>query len=407
MAHRRSATAQWREDRFRQLHGYVGQLVTGLVGKSLEEHRDHLADPRVPLLTRRGWIPREPLPLDDVQLRYSAPRVDRFDAAKRLLAPYWPTVEGATVPTYSAAVDAYAKPSMFFNAPSFRLFGLDPSVPDTSLTLTMGSYFDWYDTGEALGYEAAKRYVETGGATIVGPYRQSLADPFHFAGRCATPGVNTLTIRASRRGPVFYLHRRTSVATARGTVHVVPAGEFQPSGGPHSGHTTGGDDLDLRSTIIREYAEELLGAPDVNDPRTHGTPVDFTAQHADVESALRGGGARCHYLGCGLYPLTWKPEILTVCVFEERLFDRVFAAMERETMEGRLEGRGGRLLSDDDRLPGTLDAMRGGKKRPYQGLPFDQETVQTYVNDPTTLPAARACLDLAWRHRQALRIRTR
>ncbi|MEU7583250.1 hypothetical protein AB0B50_37385 [Streptomyces sp. NPDC041068] len=368
-----------------------------------------MADPRLPLLTRRGWIPREPLPLDNIELRYSAPRADRFDAAKRLLAPYWPTAEGTAVPTYSAAVDAYVSPPLFFNAPSFRLLGLDPSVPDTSLHMTMGSYFDWYDTGEALGYEAAKRYAETGGATIAGPYRQWLADPFNFVGRCATPGVNTLTIRTSRRGAVFYLHRRTKVATARGTVHVVPAGEFQPSGGPSSGHATGGEDLDLRSTIIREYAEELLGASDVNNPTERVTPVDFMADplNAAVASALRGGGARSHYIGTGLYPLTWKPEILTVCVFEERLFDRVFATMKRTVIEGELEGRGGRPLSEDDRLPGMLDDfLFGHKKRPYQGLPFDEETVQTYASDPTTLPAARACLALAWRHREALGIRT-
>lgn len=266
-----------------------------LITKSLEEQSGDIAVPGLPLLTRRGWIPRRPLPLDQVQLNYSAPRADTFDAAKRLLAPYWPAVEGMRVPTYSAAVLQFAKPPMFFDAPSFRLLGLDPTASErtgrsTALQFTMGSYYDWIDTGEALGYEAAKRYAESGGASIIGPYRESLRGPFDFAGRCATPGINTLTIRASRRRSFFYLHRRTSVATARGTVHVVPAGEFQPSGGDTEGHAVGGADLDVRSTIIREYMEEILGRPDVINPTEHVTPVDFMSdpEYAAVESALRG-----------------------------------------------------------------------------------------------------------------------
>ncbi|MFC7266457.1 hypothetical protein [Streptomyces lutosisoli] len=413
MTRQRTASAAWREARFRQLHGYVSQLVACLIAKALEEQSGDIAVPGLPLLTRRGWIPRRPLPLDQVQLNYSAPRADTFAAAKRLLAPYWPAVEGMRVPTYSAAVHRFAKPPMFFNAPSFRLLSLDPTASDragrsTALQFTMGSYYDWIDTGEALGFEAAKRYAESGGASIVGPCRESLRGPFDFAGRCATPGINTLTIRASRRSSVFYLHRRTSVATARGTVHVVPAGEFQPSGGDTEGHAVGGADLDVRSTIIREYMEEILGRPDVTNPMEHVTPVDFMSDpdYAAVESALRGGGAQCHYLGTGLYPLTWKPEILMVCVFEERLFDRVFAEMHRSVDEGDIEGPGGRLLDEDDRLPGTIHFLFGPRKRPYQGLPFDEETVEGYANDPTTLPAARACLKLAWQHRGHLNIPT-
>lgn len=411
MAQRRAASSdRWREDRFRQIHGAVGELVAGLIIKSLDEQRDNRAFEEVPLLTRRGWIPPQPLSVDRVRLKYAPPRGDRFTEAKSVLAPYWPRIDGMRVPTYSAAVKQFAQPQHFFDGASFRLLGFD-SVPGgsdggrTELTFTRGSYYDWYDSGEALSYEAALRYKESGGATVSGRYRAWLASPFDFARRCAIPGVNTLTVRTSGRGSNFYLHRRTHVATARGTVHVVPAGEFQPSGGHPGDEAHGGEDLDLKSTIIREYAEELLGAPDVNNPQAHHDPIDFAALYADVESALRGGGARLHYLGTGLYPLTWKPEILMVCVFEDRLFDQVFADMERSVDEGDLEGPGGRPLTDADRLPGARNFLFGRKQRPYQGLPFNEETVQGYANDPTTLPAARACLKLAWRHREFLNIR--
>ncbi|MBK3571427.1 hypothetical protein [Streptomyces sp. MBT62] len=348
----------------------------------------------------------------DVHLYYSAPQADTFDDARDRLKANWPPVDGMTVPTYSAAVDRYNKPEHFFQAPSFRLLGVDAAstaaeARSTGLRFTMGSYFDWYDTSEALGFEAAREYVRTSGAKITGPYRESLSSPFSLENRCATPGVNTLTIRTSRHSSMFYLQRRTGVATARGTVHVVPAGEFQPSGGPPDGHTHGGADFDLRSTMIREYAEEFLGFPDSTNPTNRGAPINFQDErrYAEVERALRGGGAKCHYLGVGLYPLTWKPEILMVCVFPDHLFDDVFADMERETYEGHLEGPGGRRLEESDRFPKMIHYLLDRKKqRPYQGLPFDQQTVEEYANDPTTLPAARACLLLAWQHRDLLEI---
>ncbi|MFC9822695.1 hypothetical protein ACFWG6_35155 [Streptomyces erythrochromogenes] len=367
-----------------------------------------MANPDIPLLTRRGWIPDLPLSLGNVRLDWDDPdpeaREDTFDGAKEKLLSYLPSIPGISNPTYSDAVDKYAKPPVFFDAPSYRLLGVDRAVPDAEggsigLHFTMGTYFDWLNTGEVLGYEAARRYAESGGSTIVGPYREWLANPFDLARRCAIPGVNTLTIRNSNHRAIFYLHRRTGVATARDTVHLVPAGEFQPSGGSADGREVG---LYLKPTIIREYAEEFLGVKDLVDPAN--TMSANVTEYAKVESALHGN-TTCRYLGTGLYPLTWKPEILTVCVFSDSLFDDVFAKMEKETYEGHIEGVGGLRLKDDERLPRTLFTMFSRKKnRPYQGLPFDEDTVLGYANDPTTLPAARACLILAWHHRESLEI---
>ncbi|MEU3344722.1 hypothetical protein ABZ723_06920 [Streptomyces sp. NPDC006700] len=415
---RAAADERLHEDRFRHVHRALKESVAPLIVRSLQEQVADLAAPEVPLLTRRGWIPPQPLSLDHIRLLYTPPRKDTFAAARRQLAPYWPRIAGSPVPTYSAAVQRFDGAAHFFDADSFRLLGLEPPAAGcedrtTTLRFTRGSYFDWYDTGEALGYEAARCYAESGGATVVGRYRRWLNSPFDFVRRCATPGINTLTVRTSRDRTVrstFYLHRRTDVATARGTVHVVPAGEFQPSGGHVGDRATGGEDFDIRATVIREYAEELLGAADLADPTSKESPVDFMARHAAVESALRGGGARLHYLGTGLYPLTWKPEILLVCVFEDRLFDQTFADMKREVDEGAIEGPGGRPLTEDDRLPGrdrlpgAVSLLLGRKKRPYQGLPFDEATVHSYAEAPTTLPAARACLKLAWKHREFLDI---
>jgi hypothetical protein len=373
---------------FVRIRRAVGAIAPDLIQRSIEE-QGLRADAEVPLLSEEGWIPSQPLPLTDVQLHWTSARED-LGEAKSQSAAYWPDVPYKATSTYSDAVTYYQHPGHFFNGRSFRLVRVEPS-PSPVFTFTEGTYFEAFDTSEPLGFEAAKRYEETAGETVVGPYREWLADPFDLSKRCGVPGVNTLTVRRAKRDVTFYLHRRTGVATAAGTVHVVPAGEFQPStvGGPLTR-----SELDLRSTIIREYAEEFLNEADVQDPAEHN-PRLHPEDHRRLEEAVRGGAAQLHYLGIGLYPLTWKPEILVVSVFDAKTFDKVFAGMVKSMFEGE--------LVNTERLRKALYALPG-KKGPYQGLPFTEDVVAQYRDSPATLPAARACLALAWRHRRMLGI---
>ena len=381
-------------ERFVQLRRGVGSNVGELIEKCVAEEERYRFDKEIPLFTQRGWIPSEPLPLDQVRLSFSdIPRDDFLDAKNRLAA-YWPAMKDVAVPSYHAAVRRHDAPKSFFNGVSFRLLHAEPAQNPVQLRFGMGTYFDGFDTCEPLGFEAALRFEESRGATVRGPYRDWLGDPFDLTSRCAVPGVNTLTIRRSGKDVTFYLHQRTSVATAAGTVHVVPAGEFQPSSQQPRPKAA---ELDLRSTIIREYAEEFLGHEDVLEQRVDEPQIDFVSDRRfnPLSKALRGGGAKTHYLGLGLYPLTWKPEILLVSVFEAELFDRLFDNMVEEVIEGR--------LVVTTRLKHSRYAFRG-KKGIYEGLPFNAETVGRYAGDPTTLPAARGCLTLAWRHRRFLGI---
>ncbi|MBM0230642.1 hypothetical protein JNW91_01360 [Micromonospora sp. STR1_7] len=56
-------------------------------------------------------------------------------------------------------------------------------------------------------------------------------------------------------------------------------------------------------------------------------------------------------LGLRLSPLTWRPELLTVCIIDAEVFDAVLKNMVRKGLKG------------------TLVVGREG-----QGLPFDQKT---------------------------------
>ncbi|MFI5841760.1 hypothetical protein ACIA8K_18825 [Catenuloplanes sp. NPDC051500] len=81
----------------------------------------------------------------------------------------------------------------------------------------------------------------------------------------------------------------------------------------------------------------------------------------------------------GLDSVCWKPELLTVAVFEAREFDAIFGPLRAEGDEG------------------TLISGFGGR-----GLEFTEANVQRYVEAPETSATAAACLTLAWRHRASL-----
>ncbi|MDT0469409.1 hypothetical protein [Streptomyces gibsoniae] len=351
----------------------------------------HRVDGELPLLTRPGWIPDQPLDLDAVRMTLREARADEhLDAAREQLVPYWPRSSGTRLESYCAAIEALDRPTIWFNGPSYRLLEArtpreaGPDGPGTGLdlTFTLGHYFDGLDTTEALGYEEALHQLRRGPEPLKGRYRRWLADPFVLNRRAALPGVNVLTVRAGDDGTYFFLHRRgtASVAVAMNTTHVAPAGEFQPHADVLP---VWGTDLDLWRTIMREYAEEFLGVPDAAG--SGGRIIDYSrdAPYASFERARCDGAVRVRFLGLGLDPLTWKPEICVLCVWDAAIFDRTFADMQQRNDEGVL-------------VVGTR-AEEG-----YRGIPFTADNVLGYARHDQTLPAGRACLTLAWRWRGEL-----
>jgi hypothetical protein len=365
-----------------------------------EAQREHLLADPVPLLVRPGWIGPAPLPLDAVRVDWVEPAVTEqglsaeFEPARRVTRRYWPGA-GHYRDTYHVVIERLEEPDqrLFFNGSSFRLLDVRtvPGEPGlekfpVTLTFTAGWYFDALDTTDVLGYETAALSLSPrrrrAARCMRGPYRRWLGSPFDLRKRCGVPGVNTVTIRRGRPAPSFLLHERSAqnVATSQAVTHVAPAGEFQPR---DLSSLAGIVDLDLWSNIAREYAEELLGLSDAQ-----GQPIDMrhSSRLGEVMSALNdaraSGGVSVWYLGVGLDPLTWKPEILTAAVWEPDVFDSVFRDMVAENDEGRF------IFRDPE-----TKAM----------IPFTEGNVDTSFRG-TFLPAGTACLALAWRHRTALGI---
>jgi hypothetical protein len=207
-----------------------------------------------------------------------------------------------------------------------------------------------------------------------------------FDRRAALPGISTLTIRCSDSGAFFFMHRRdpSKVAVAMNATNVAPAWEFQPHDDVLPVWRT---DLSIWNNVMREYAEEFLGLPEAGGQG--GSVIDYDHQepYRRFVRALREGAATIRFLGIGLDPLTWKPEICVVCLWKDKTFDRIFADMVEVNEEGVL-------------IVGRR-ARQG-----YQGLEFNEANVTEYSSAASTFPPGRVCLTLAWRWREILGIPT-
>ncbi|WP_196778117.1 hypothetical protein [Lentzea aerocolonigenes] len=296
-----------------------------------------------PLLTAPHWMPAAPVPLADLTLSLS--QSSAFGDFGSDLLP-----DGFA--SYSDAMAALAAPSVFENRETYRL--LDFTLP--RLTFGLGSYFDGIDVGEACAHEYAARSL---GVTGELPLRSSIGDPCDPARRPVNVAISTLTIRhdSASGDATFYLHWRDPkrVGHAGGMYQVLPVGVFQ---------SAGDDDFSLWHSMIREFAEELLGVPEI-----HG--VDY----ASWPFAQRlSEAARVSYLGMGVDPLTFATDMLTVAVIEAARFDALFGDLVSHNDEGRV----------------------------LEGLPFTAANVERFVHHEPTQAAGAALLSLAWQHGETL-----
>jgi len=106
--------------------------------------------------------------------------------------------------------------------------------------------------------------------------------------------------------------------------------------------------------------------------------------------ARKEGRLQIYVLGIGFDPLDWKPGLFTICVFESKTFDRIFAKLLDQREPEVKGGREGVVLVGAD----------------GHGIPFTQQNVDLYAGDPNTVNAGVSCLRLAWRHRAALGLKT-
>jgi len=380
-------------DAFRRTRSHLKRDVGSLYERSLAEQDGSRFYKELPILTREHWIPPQPLPSDAVELELRELTVTLDPAeARRRVSRYLPRRgNGSTVDSYSEAIGLYDRPQVWFNGGAYRLMDVvaqaaTPGTGGTAFRLTFGParYFDGQDTSEFLGLEAAERAARGKRVVTGGAYRAWLADPFDFSRRAALPGISTLTIRRSSKEAYFFMHRRdpSKVAVAMNATNVSPAGEFQPYNDVLPAWQA---DLNLWHNVMREYAEEFLGR--VDSMGQGGSIIDYELNepYSGFAEAKRQGAVVFRFLGIGLDPLNWKPEICTVCIWKDSVFDKLFKEMVEVNEEG--------VIVVGERA-----------KRGYHGMRFNAGNVLAYANTETTFPPGRTCLRLAWKWRHLLQI---
>jgi hypothetical protein len=266
-----------------------------------------------PLLSRPSWVPAAPIPLQELD-------ISRSDA------PVWelPAAPGdPAYPSYSAAMSALDAPTVFENRPTWRLVAADLAGPAPRLVFGDGWYFDSIDTGEAAAHEYAAARLD-GSPT---PLRDAIGDPTDLVRRPANMAISALTIRQDPAGDQFLLHWRdpAKVGHAGGLYQVVPVGVFQSSGP---------DDFDLWRFMLREYAEELLGAPEVEAPDYETWPFAKA-----MTAALAAGDITADVLGLGVDPLTFATDLLVRVVIDGPVFDELFGGRVAVNDEGAVSMR--------------------------------------------------------------------
>lgn len=324
-----------------QVRAHLAEHRHVLALKAAEEYPDVPKVAGTPLLTAPHWTPAAPIPLADLSLELRGSH--EFGLGGTDLLP-----DG--FPSYSAAMAALAAPAVFENRPTYRLL----DFTGRHLTFGIGSYFDGIDVGEACAHEYAARELGHTGSL---PFRTEVGDPCDPARRPTNVAISTLTLRHDHATgeATFFLHWRDPqrVGHAGGMYQVLPVGVFQPVGSD--------EDFSLWHCMIREFAEELLGAPE-------GEPI----APAFVEGLT--AAARVSYLGTGVDPLTFATDMLTVAVIEAARFDSLFGDLVSHNDEGRV----------------------------LEGLPFTAANIERFVNDEPTQAAGAALLSLAWQHREEL-----
>jgi transcriptional regulator with XRE-family HTH domain len=374
--------ARWRAER-RWLNHHRSEMAR----LAVELYPDEWRVPRTPLIATPQWSVSEPVELRSLALDLDesphAITVNGSEPQSARVRPLRST--GVRFDRYTAAVKHLDPPQLFESRPSYRL--LDVSLGDRRIGFGMAAYFDKLDVSEALGHEMALACMGAGSppAALDGllPFRHVVGNPFATDRRAIVPAITTLTIRLRRHPdpPTFLLHWRdpAKVATAAGIYDVIPAGEFQPSSVALWDRRA---DFDLWRNVVREYAEELLGAPEHDGTRSAPIDYDSWPLYLELDQAFAQGTLSAHFLGLALDALTLAATILTVVVVDDDVFERTFGDAVRYNDEGEI--------------------VAIGDGRVTEGIPFTQPAVDRLLtSEPLASPGA-GCLALAWQHRSQL-----
>lgn len=342
--------------------------------RAADQYPDAARVAGTPLLGAPGWQPSAPIPLSLVrlELRPEAGRPAVPDVATHapLALPSRP--DGSRYELYSDVVGELATPAVFENRPIYRLLAAELAGDDPRLVFGRGRFFDGINVGGVAGFEYAAADL---GLIDRCAYRDAFGDPTNLGVRSSAMATCALTLRYDRVAgtALFPMHHRDPalVGHAGGLYQVIPVGIFQPSG---EADWNEANDFHLWRGLLREYAEELLGASE--EYGSEDAPIDYASWPLAraMTEGLASGAIRAYCLGLGTDPLTYAMDLLAAVVIDAPLYDELFGALVAANAEGRV----------------------------LTPRPFDDASVKELLAQAPLQAAAAALLTLAHEHRDAL-----
>ena len=360
-----------------RVRGHLQEHRYALGIRAADQYPSAMRVEETPLLADPSWCPAAPVPLEEIRLVLPKDGSVRYEELRRAAAGQVPwRANGSRYGSYSQAMADLDAPAVFENRPLYRLSRADLAGAKPVLEFGLGSYFEGIDTGTAAAHELAAAELGIAGFPGGGPsLRAAIGNPCDLTARPAVVAVASLTLRVDRSAgaATFPLHWRdpAKVGHAGGMYMVVPTGIFQPSG---LAAWNIPNDFDLWRCMLREYAEEMLGADE--DHGSERAPVDYAAWPFGhrMSEARAAGQVKAWCVGLGVDPLTFATDLLTVVAFDAPVYDALFGGQVRDNAEG------------------TVTAS----------WPFDAATVSSLISSYPMQAAGAALLALALRHHDAL-----
>jgi hypothetical protein len=339
-----------------------------------------------PLLGADRWMLPAPVRLDEIALELAPTR--RGIGADQLAKFATPIVlperpDGSRYASYAAAITDLTDRA-FDDRGTYRLLGGELSSRGSKLEFGLGTYFDSLNVGEACAHEFAATRLG-----LLPPNQQrmraAVGDACDPARRPTNVAISTLTLRLDRSSgrATFPLHWRDpkKVGHAAGLYHVLPTGVFQAAS---KAQWNLHNDFSLWRSMVREYAEELLGESE--DYGAEVAPINYDAWPfaAAMTRGLNEGAVSAYALGLGVDPLTLATDLLTMVIIEADFYDELFNAVVGTNAEGEI-----------------VTSAGDGESAAY-GVPFTHDVVCRFVQEDPTQAAGAALLWLAWEHRHSL-----
>jgi hypothetical protein len=342
--------------------------------RAADQYPDAARVAGTPLLGAPGWQPPGPIPLSRVrlELRPEAGRPAVPDVAAHAPLALPSRLDGSRYELYSDVVGELATPAVFENRPIYRLLAAELAGDDPRLVFGRGRFFDGINVGGVAGFEYAAADL---GLIDRCAYRDAFGDPTNLDVRSSAMATCALTLRYDRAAgtALFPMHYRDPalVGHAGGLYQVIPVGIFQPSG---EAEWNEANDFDLWRGLLREYAEELLGASE--EYGSEDAPIDYASWPLAraMTEGLASGAIRAYCLGLGTDPLTYAMDLLAAVVIDAPLYDELFGTLVAANAEGRV----------------------------LTPRPFDDASVKELLAQAPLQAAASALLTLAHEHRDVL-----